>query len=252
MRVNVSKQEADEHDCDADAAASRRNDSAISTLTAKIASLQEVIVTLQGDAHHAEERVENATTGLQMMLSTAKDTIASLQSLIAQKNESIEQYKGTMNTLLRKLKEQQSKYAAHLQALKQKYHTDQQRSEQMMLSQLNGHADGAVEHAPDWVEVSSLQTALQEKENVIAKLQQRNEALSTEQQHREAALRILNTRVEEYHGVIEESKQQIQSLSDVLAAMKAKLISKKKGECASAARRPIDEGRYGEHSFTAA
>jgi len=199
----------------------------IDSLKSKIAALQHQILGLQSGSQDAEHRVKSATEGLQLMLNTAKDTIANLQSLMSQKNESIEQYKKMMDKLLKKLKEQQSKYSQHIAALKRKYEADQQQNDQMVLSEIQKmerhHGGGS-----RWVAVSEMESTIKEKEDAIAALRQSNEELAKEGEHSEAKINILNTRIDEYHDVIQQLNAKIKSLSEALSALKNKLSSKKK------------------------
>merc|ERR1712224_134338 len=55
------------------------NDEKLQTFNEKIVCLQETIRLLQSESVATEERVENASKGLQIMLATAKDSINSLQ-----------------------------------------------------------------------------------------------------------------------------------------------------------------------------
>jgi len=221
--VNVSKQEAD----DAEIGSITIDGQTMDALRAKISSLQHHIVSLQGDSQSTEQRVKSATEGLQIMLKTAKDTISNLQSLLAQKNESIEQYKNMIDKLLQKLKEQQSKYSQHIAVLKRKHDTDQQRNDRMVLSEIqkieHQHGDDG-----EWIGVSEMKTTLHEKESVITKLQHRNAELAKEREHGVAKVNILNTRIDEYHHVIQELNDKIKSLSESLSSFKTKLNTKKK------------------------
>merc|ERR1712228_965367 len=196
----------------------------------KMVSLQETIRILQTESIATEERVTNATKGLQIMLKTAKDTIHSLQTLVSQKNESIEQYKAMIDKLLAKLKEQQSKYSQHMNAMQSKYNADQQKNDDMIMSQIqkiesqNSNRDGSEE----WIQMSQIKTTLKEKQNIIKKLEDRNVALTNQKQQNLAKIKISNARINEYHQIIQELNEKIKSLSDNLSAFKTKFNSKKK------------------------
>merc|ERR1712228_113061 len=163
-------------------------------------------------------------------MGTAKDTIHSLQTLVSQKNESIEQYKAMIDKLLAKLKEQQSKYSQHMNAMQSKYNADQQKNDDMIMSQIqkiesqNSNRDGSEE----WIQMSQIKTTLKEKQNIIKKLEDRNVALTNQKQQNLAKIKISNARINEYHQIIQELNEKIKSLSDNLSAFKTKFNSKKK------------------------
>merc|ERR1712228_588686 len=101
-------------------------------------------------------------------MGTAKDTIHSLQTLVSQKNESIEQYRAMIDKLLAKLKEQQSKYSQHMNAMQSKYNADQQKNDDMIMSQIqkiesqNSNRDGSEE----WIQMSQIKTTLKENQKI--------------------------------------------------------------------------------------
>merc|ERR1711933_503349 len=192
-------------------------------------ALQETIRVLQSESIHTEERINNTTKGLQIMLKTAKDTIYSLQTLVTQKNESIEQYKAMIDKLLGKLKEQQNKYAQHINSLKSQHNADQQKNDEIIMSEIqklehNANRDGSSE----WIQMSEIKTSLKEKQNLIKQLEVRNAALANEKTENLAKIKVLNARIDEYHAVIQELNDKIKSLSDNLSAFKSKFQGKKK------------------------
>eukprot|EP01083_Nonionella_stella_P096366 270873_1 len=187
-------------------------------LQSKIVSLQSMIRTLQNESIHTEERVNGATEGLQIMLQTAQETIGSLQTLVTQKNESIEEYKEMMDKLLRKLKEQQTRYAQHIHALKVKHNVDQRENEQMIA--MKDHHDHHISEA-EWVQFSAMKTTMHEKDTMIR-------ALQSDEEENETQIEILKTRIDEYHHVIQQLNDKVLDLSDSLRAFKSKLNAKKK------------------------
>merc|ERR1712129_306067 len=179
---------------------------------------------LQSESVATEERVENASKGLQIMLATAKDSINSLQTLLAQKNESIEQYKAMIDKLLKKLKEQQSKYSAHIVQLKAKYNAaldNQSKNENLQRQPVR-------DDNTEWIEMSQMKTDLQIKANLIDKLEERNRCLAEEQKANLVKIGVSDARIGEYHIVIQELNAKIKQLSENLSAFKSKFSLKKK------------------------
>jgi len=197
-------------------------------LKAQINDLQAAIAKLKNESLQTEEKVNSATNGLQIMLKTAKDTIFNLQTLLAEKNNSIEEYKQMIDKLLNKLKTQQAKYMQHINELKSKFNENQEQHDKLIISEIDNTANrlNAPKSDQQWMQISEMNTNLQEKENLIRKLKQSNTDLSQSEKQQRAKVNILNTRIDEYHGTIQQLNEKIQGLSQSLSSLKTKLNAK--------------------------
>lgn len=201
-------------------------------LQSKIFDLQEMIRVLQSESKNTESRVNNATNGLQVMLRTAQETIASLQLLVSQKTDAIENYREMMNKLVTKSQVQQNEYQINISTLQQKINEQENAMSEQMFHFMHVHRDRnemnmKSDTVPIWVKISQLRSTIQEKANIIQRLEKRNSELHDVQQLLEKESLVMQGRMKYLSEELQESQKEKQSLNERFAKLKLQLMNNK-------------------------